>query len=107
MNRKPDEQIQLASVARLKEAGPELSAALLTGPDELRRRIFQRLVRSVTYRKEEWSVEIALVLPHPDMPLKLAAPDDLGGPEAPEQGVLDRQCPGWDSNPHVPKDLAF
>jgi hypothetical protein len=31
MDRKPDEQVHLASVSRLKEAGPELSAALLTG----------------------------------------------------------------------------
>jgi hypothetical protein len=27
----------------------------------------------VTYRKEDQNIEIALVLPHPDVPLKLAA----------------------------------
>jgi hypothetical protein len=105
MNQKPDEQIQLVSVSRLKDAGPELSAALLSGPDELRRRIFQRLVKTVTYGKEDRNIEIALVLPHPDVPLKLAAPDDLGGQGDSEERVLDRQCPGWESNPHAPKDI--
>ncbi len=82
-----------------------LSAALLTGPDELRRRIFQRLVKGVTYRKEDRNIEIALVLPHPDVPLKLAAPDGLGGSGG--SGVQDTQCPGWDSNPHAPRGSAF
>ncbi len=100
---KPEDQVHLASVSRLKEAGPELSAALLTGPDELRRRIFQRLVNRVTYRKEDRNIEIALVLPHPDVPLKLEAPDDMDGPHVSDPRVLDRQCPGWESNPHAPK----
>jgi site-specific DNA recombinase len=107
MDQKPDEQAHLAAVSRLREASAELSAALLSGPDELRRRIFQRLVKSVTYRKEDRNIEIALVLPHPDMPLKLAAPDDLTAPDASGGRVLDRQCPGWDSNPHAPRGSAF
>ena len=37
MNREPDERTQLTSVSRLREAGPELSAALLSGPEELRK----------------------------------------------------------------------
>ena len=102
---KPEEQAHLASLSRLKEAGPELTAALLAGPDELRRRIFQRLVKQVTYRKEDRNIEIALVLPHPDVPLRLAAPDDLTASDASSQRVLDRQCPGWDSNPHAPKGI--
>jgi hypothetical protein len=31
---------------------------------------------------------------HPDVPLRLAAPDDLSAPEGPEERVRDRQCPG-------------
>jgi site-specific DNA recombinase len=104
VDQRPEERARLASVVRLKEAGPELSAALLTGPDELRRSIFLRLVKRVTYRKGDRNIEIALVLPHPDVPLKLAAPDDLVGPDRSDVRVLDRQCPGWDSNPHAPKD---
>jgi hypothetical protein len=92
---KPDEQIQLASIGRLREVGPELTAALLSGPDELRRRILTRLVKSVTYLKENRNIEVVLVLPHPGVPLSLAAPDDLAPPSAPERRVLDRQCPGW------------
>jgi len=49
MHPEPDERTQLASIARLRELGPELSAALLSGPDELRRRILSRLVKEVTY----------------------------------------------------------
>ena len=100
---RPDEQIQLASVGRLRESGPELTAALLSGPDELRRRILTRLVKSVTYLRETQNLEVVLILPHPDVPLRLAAPDDLAAPRAPEGHVLDRQCPGWDSNPHGPE----
>ncbi len=102
INREPDEQSQLASVSRLKQVGPELSAALLKGPEELRRRILSRLVKEVTYLKEDRNIEVTLVLPLPDVPLRLAAPDDLAAPEGPGTHVSDRQCPGWDSNPHVP-----
>jgi hypothetical protein len=48
----------------------------------------------VTYLKETQDIEVILVLPHPDVPLKLAAPDDLAAPKTPEGRVLDRQCPG-------------
>jgi hypothetical protein len=102
MNRAPDEKSLLTSVSRLREAGPELSAALLSGPEELRRRILSRLVKEVTYLKEDRNIEVTLVLPHPDVPLRLAAPGDLSAPGGPEERVPDRQCPGWDSNPHVP-----
>jgi DNA invertase Pin-like site-specific DNA recombinase len=102
MNPEPDEQSLLTSVSRLREAGPELSAALLSGPEELRRRILSRLVKEVRYLKEDRNIEVMLVLPHPDVPLRLAAPDDLSAPGRPEERVPDRQCPGWDSNPHVP-----
>ncbi|HYT78276.1 MAG TPA: recombinase family protein [Actinomycetota bacterium] len=94
ITRNPEEQVQLASIGRLREAGPELSAALLSGPDELRRRILTRLVKSVTYLKENRDIEVVLVMPHPDVPLKLVAPDDLAAPIAPEERVRDRQCPG-------------
>ncbi len=104
--RKPDEQVQLASIGRLREVGPELSAALFNGPDELRRRILTRLVKSVTYLKENRDIEVVLVLPHPDVPLRLAAPGDFAPSMAPEGRVLDRQCPGWDSNPHAPCGTA-
>jgi lactoylglutathione lyase len=102
MIREPDEQNLLTSASRLRQAGPELSAALLSGPEELRRRILSRLVKEVTYLKEDRNIEVTLVLPHPDVPLRLAAPDDLSAPGGPEERVPDRQCPGWDSNPHVP-----
>jgi len=52
----------------------------------------------VTYLKENRNVEVVLVLPHPDMPLRLASPDDLAAPKAPEGRVLDRQCPGPDAD---------
>jgi hypothetical protein len=52
----------------------------------------------VTYRKEDRKVEVALVLPHPDVPLKLAAPDDLTAPIPSDGRVLDRQCPGPDAH---------
>lgn len=114
MNREPDERSQLASVSRLREVGPELSAALLSGPEELRRRILSRLVKEVTYlkedrniEKEDRNIEVTLVLPNPDVPLRLAAPDDLAAPEGPGGGVPDRQCPGWDSNPHGREALVF
>jgi hypothetical protein len=94
LSRKSDEQVQVASIERLREVGPELSAALLSGPDELRRRILTRLVKSVTYLKEDRNIEVVLVLLHPDVPLKLVAPDDLRAPRAPEERVLDRNCPG-------------
>jgi hypothetical protein len=70
-------------VSRLKEADPEPSAALLSGPEELRRRILSRLVKEVTYLKEDRSIEVTPVLPHPDVPLRLAAPGDLSAPEGP------------------------
>src|SRR5205823_9336107 len=89
ITQKPDEQTQLASLGRLRQAGPELSAALLSGPDELRRRIPTRLVKSVTYHKEDRNIEVVLVLPHPDVPLKLVAPDALRAPRTPEKRVLD------------------
>jgi hypothetical protein len=38
--------------------------------------------------------EVVLVLPHPDVPLRLAAPDDLDAPHGSVGRVLDRQCPG-------------
>lgn len=47
--------------------------------DELRRRILHR----PTYLNEDRNIEIALVLPHPDVPLQLAAPDDLAAPGSP------------------------
>ena len=98
MNREPDEQSLLTSVSRLREAGPELSAALLSGPEELRRRILSRLVKEVTYLKEDRNIEVTLVLPHPDVPLRLVAPDDLSAPGGPEERVPDRQCPGPDAD---------
>lgn len=49
-------------------------------------------MKRVSYRKEDRKVEIALVLPHPDLPLQLAVPDGLPG--GPGGDVLDRQCPG-------------
>jgi site-specific DNA recombinase len=105
---KSDERTQLASIGRLREVGPELSAALLSGPDELRRRILTRLVKRVTYLKESRDIEVVLVLPHPDLPLRLAATDDLATPIPSEGRVRDRQCPGWDSNPHAPEGaMAF
>ena len=107
MDTKPEEQAQLTSICRLKDAGPEFSAALLSGPDQLRRRIFHRLVKGVTYLKEDRNIEIALVLPHPDLPLKLAAPDDLPAPSDSDGRVLDRQCPGWESNPHGLSAISF
>jgi len=58
----------------LREVGPELSAAL-SGPDELRRRILTRLVKSVTYLEENRNIELVPVLPHPDVPLRLTAPE--------------------------------
>ncbi len=73
--------------------GPELSAVLLSGPDDIRRRILTRLVKSVTYLKENRNIEVVLVLPHPDVPLRLAAPD-VSAPGAPQGRVRDRQCPG-------------
>ena len=45
--------------------------------------------------KEDRNIEVTLVLPHPDVPLRLAAPDDLSAPGGPEERVPDRQCPGW------------
>jgi hypothetical protein len=66
MNQEPDEQSLLTSVSRLRQAGPELSAALLSGPEELRRRILSRLVKEVTYLMEDRNIEVTLVLPHPD-----------------------------------------
>jgi len=48
----------------------------------------------VTYLKEDRNIEVTLVLPHPDVPLRLAAPDDLAAPEGPGTHVSDRQCPG-------------
>jgi hypothetical protein len=93
MARKPSEEAHIASIGRLRERGPELTAALLSGPDELRRRILTRLVKQVTYLKESQNIEVVLVLPHPDVPLRLAAPDDLAAPSGGR--VLDRQCPGW------------
>src|SRR6266540_4172850 len=62
------------AVDRLREVGPELSAAL-SGPDELRRRILTRLVKSVTYLEENRNIELVPVLPHPDVPLRLTAPE--------------------------------
>ena len=106
ITQRSDEQTQLASVGRLREVGPELSAALLSGPDDLRRRILTRLVKSVTYLRENRNIEVVLVLPHPDVPLRLVAPDDLSAQRAPDGRVLDRQCPGWESNPHGREALA-
>lgn len=105
MNREPDEQSLLTSVSRLREAGPELSAALLSGPVELRRRILSRLVTELTYLKEDRNIEVTLVLPYPDVPLRLAAPDDLSAPRGPEERVPDSQShtvPGVGhlQNPH-------
>jgi hypothetical protein len=62
------------------------------------------LVKEVTYLKDDRNIEVTLVLPHPDVPFRLAAGDDLAAPEGFGERALDRQCPGWDSNPHVPKD---
>jgi hypothetical protein len=73
---------------------PELSAALLSGPEELRRRILRRLVKEVTYLKEDRNIEVTLVLPHPDVPLGLAAPDDFSAPGGPEERVADRRARG-------------
>src|SRR5918995_1534789 len=75
-----------------KTRAPELGSALLSGPEELRRRILSRLVKEVTYLKEDRNIEVALVLPHPNVPLRLAAPDDLSAPGGPEERVPDRQC---------------
>jgi hypothetical protein len=83
MNREPDEQSLLTSMSRLRQAGPELSAALLSGPEQLRRRILSRLVKEVTYLKEDRNIEVTLILPHPDVPLRVAAPDDLSAPGGP------------------------
>jgi len=94
MNPEPDEQSLLTSVSRLREAGPELSAALLSGPEELRRRILSRLVKEVTYLKEDRNIEVTLVLPHPDVPLRLAAPGDLSAPGGPEERVPDSRARG-------------
>jgi hypothetical protein len=68
MHPEPDERTQLASIARLRELGPELSAALLSGPDELRPRILSRLVKEVTFLKDDRNIEVTLVLPRPDVP---------------------------------------
>jgi hypothetical protein len=57
MNREPDEASLLTSMSRLGEAGPEISAALLSGPEELRRRIPSRLVKDMTYLKEDRNIE--------------------------------------------------
>jgi hypothetical protein len=107
----PNEQAQIASIGRLRESGPELSTALLSGPDELRRRILTRLVKSVTYLKETPGHRGGPVLPHPDVPLRLAASDDLAVPRAPEGNVLDRQCPGLEpvylGRAFEPPELVF
>jgi len=52
------------------------------------------LVEEVTYLKEDRNIEVTLVLPHPDVPLRLAARDDHSAPGGPEERVPDRQCPG-------------
>jgi hypothetical protein len=90
----PDEQSLLTSVSRLRQAGPELRAALLSGPEELRRWILSRLVKEVTYLKEDRNIEVTLVLPHPDVPLRLAAPGDLSAPGGPEERVAEKTVPG-------------
>ncbi len=84
--------------------GPELSAALLRGPEELRRRILNRLVKDVTYLKEDRNIEITLVLPHPDVPLRLAAPDDLAAPGGPESASRIDSARGGTRTHMVPKD---
>jgi len=58
-----------------------------------RRRIISRLVKSVTYLKENRTIEVVLVLSHPDVPLRLTAPDDLAPSMVPERRDPDRQCP--------------
>jgi hypothetical protein len=52
------------------------------------------LVKEVKYLRENRNIEVTLVLPHPDVPLRLAAPDNLYAPGGPEERVPDRQCPG-------------
>jgi hypothetical protein len=52
------------------------------------------LVKEVTNLKEDRNIEVTLVLPHPDVPLRVAAPDDPFAPGRPEERVPDRQCPG-------------
>lgn len=49
-------------------------------------------MKQVIYRKEDRKIEVALVLPHPDLPLELAVPEDVPG--SPGGDVRDRQCPG-------------
>jgi len=56
------------------------------------------LRRGTQYLKENHDIEVGLVLPNPDVPLRIAAPDDLAAPMAPERRVLDRQCPGPDAD---------
>lgn len=56
--------------------------------------ILTRLVKRLTYLKESRDIEVVLVLPHPDVPLRLAAPDDLAAPMPSGGRVLDRKCPG-------------
>jgi hypothetical protein len=49
--------------------------------------------------KEDRNIEVTVVLPHQDVPLRLAAPDDLSAPGGPEERVPDRQSPGWCPGP--------
>ena len=97
MNREPDEQSLLTSVSRLRQAAPELSAALLSGPGELRRRILSRLVKEVTYLKEDrnisrspWSCPIQMCLSGSRLPM--ISPRG----EGPRSASQNRQCPGWE-----------
>ena len=38
-------------------------------------------MKSVTYLKEDRNIEVVLVLPHPNVPLRLVAPDNLSAPK--------------------------
>ena len=51
-------------------------------------------MKSVMYLREDRNIEVVLVLPHPNVPLRLVAPDNLSAPKAAEARILDRQCPG-------------
>jgi hypothetical protein len=67
MSREPDEQSLLTSVSRLRQAGPELSAALLSGPEELRRRILSQ--GGPEYRGHPWSCPIQTCLSGSRLPM--------------------------------------
>ena len=84
MSREPDEQSLLTSVSRLRQAGPELSAALLSGPEELRRRILSQGGPAIS--RSPWSCPIQTCLSGSRLPV--ISPRR----EGPRSASQKRQC---------------